>query len=298
MNVDSTCIETAQRNDTELCQLINFVLVGQHPPQNQVMSWSPDTKAIYNQFDRLIINQQNILCRVYVNIGSHDTLQVIIPRPIRKQFLYQLHLDGGHLGRQCLEAAVRQRAYWPGWSSDIQALYRQCPKCNSYKKGTLPHTVPMKPIIAGDVWETISIDISGPYPPSHGFVYILSVQCLFSKFVQAFPMRKQTAIEVALILFGNLFTRFGFPAHIISDQGHQFDGELFHQLCKFANFCKLRTTPYKASTNGQVERWHRTLHTILAKIVQENHRNWHFHIPSVVKAYNSTKNKVTQFTPN
>ena len=156
----------------------------------------------------------------------------------------------------------------------------------------------MKPIIAGDVWETISIDISGPYPPSHGFVYILSVQCLFSKFVQAFPMRKQTAIEVASILFGNLFTKFGFPAHIISDQGRQFDGELFHQLCKFANINKLRTTPYKASTNGQVERWHRTLHSILAKTVQDNHRNWHFHIPSVVMAYNSTKNKVTQFTPN
>jgi hypothetical protein len=92
VNVDSTCIETVQRNDTELCQLINFVLVGQHPPQNQVMSWSPYTKAIHNQFDRLIINQQNILCRVYVNIGSHDTLQVIIPRSIRKQFRYQLHL--------------------------------------------------------------------------------------------------------------------------------------------------------------------------------------------------------------
>jgi hypothetical protein len=106
-------------------------------------------------------------------------------------------------------------------------------------------------------------------------------------------MRKQTAIEVASILFGNLFTRFGYPAHIISDPGRQFDGELFHQLCKFANINKLRTTPYKASTNGQVERWH----SMLANIVQENHRNWHFHIPSVMMAYNSTK-KVTQFTPN
>jgi transposase InsO family protein len=156
----------------------------------------------------------------------------------------------------------------------------------------------MRPILAGDVWEVISIDISGPYVASNGYLYILSIQDLFSKFVQAFPMRNQTASEVATILFHNLFNRFGYPAHIISDQGKQFDGELFHELCRYANIHKIRTTAYRSSSNGQVERWHRTLHSMLAKVVQANHKNWHLHLPSVVLAYNCSINKSTRYTPN
>ena len=117
------------------------------------------------------------------------------------------------------------------------------------------------------------MDISGPFPVSDdGYRYILSVQCLFSKFVKAYPMVRQTAQEVADCIFSNLFLRFGFPAAILSDQGKQFDSDLFRGLCDFAAVHKMRTTAYRPTTNGTIERWHRTLNAMVAKVVLSIHK--------------------------
>lgn len=142
------------------------------------------------------------------------------------------------------------------------------------------------------------MDISGPFPVStEGYKYILSAQCLFSKWVQSFPLRRQTANEVADCLFKNLFLQLGFPSVILSDQGKQFDGELFKLLCEFADIHKMRTSPYKSSTNGLIERWNRTLNSLLARVVSDDHKSWPQHIGSAVLAYNSTVHKSTGFTP-
>ena len=87
------------------------------------MPWSADSKAIFNQFDRFTFNIDNALSRINVNVDAEDTL---IPKPLRMQFVQQLHVAQGHLGKQRLQQAVRQRAYWPGWTSTIDRLYRTC----------------------------------------------------------------------------------------------------------------------------------------------------------------------------
>ena len=92
--------------------------------------------------------------------------------------------------------------------------------------------------------------------------------------------------------------KLGFPARILTDQGTQFQSELFTELCRFANIHKMRTSPYEASTNGMVERWHKTLNSMLAKVVSETHKDWPNHLPSVVAAYNATIHQATGYSPN
>ena len=38
---------------------------------------------------------------------------------------------------------------------------------------------------------------------------------------------------------------------------------------------KLRTTIHRPFTNGAEERFHRTLNSMIGKIIHENQRNWH-----------------------
>ena len=45
------------------------------------------------------------------------------------------------------------------------------------------------------------------------------------------------------------------------------------EVCRLFGVEKLRTTPYKPSTN-QVERFHRTLNNILGKTVAEHQKDW------------------------
>jgi hypothetical protein len=287
-----------QRRDHEISLIIDAVVKGQQPPKHIIMAWSKESKAIINQFERLTVNTYQALCRVFVNVGAADSLQVIMPPALRHSFLQQLHVNLGHLGRRRLETAVRQRAYWPGWLNDVKLVYKHCQQCNAYVRGKPAHVTPLKPIVAGDVWEVIAIDISGPFPSSNGYKAILSVQDMFSKWVQVFPLRTQTAAEVAKCLFTKLFPTTGFPAKILSDQGKNFDSELMHSLCKFAGIDKIRTSSYKASTNGQIERWMKTMNSILGKLVTECQKDWPLHLNNVTMAYNSTVHSSTGYSPN
>ena len=61
---------------------------------------------------------------------------------------------------------------------------------------------------------------------------------------------------------------------------------------------KVRTSPYHASCNGMLERYHRCLNSLLAKIVSVDQRNWSDHLPTVVAAYRATVHESTRLTPN
>jgi hypothetical protein len=120
----------------------------------------------------------------------------------------------------------------------------------------------------------------------------------FSKWAEAFAIRKHTAPVIAKILVTQVFARFGCPNQILSDQGPEFESELMAELCKELHIDKVRTSPYKASTNGAVERFHRTLNGMLGKVVSEKQRDWDEWLPLVMTAYRASPHTATGFSPN
>ena len=61
---------------------------------------------------------------------------------------------------------------------------------------------------------------------------------------------------------------------------------------------KIRTTPYKASTNGAVERFHRTLNAMMGRVVSESQRDWDEKLIRVMAAYRANRHDDTGFSPN
>jgi hypothetical protein len=153
--------------------------------------------------------------------------------------------------------------------------------------------------LTGEPWERVSIDITGPHPTSsRGNRFILTLVDHFSKWAEAIAISNHTATTVSRALMMNVFTRFGAPRQILSDRGPEFESELFGSLMKWMEIEKLRTTAYKASTNGAVERFHRSLNTMLGKVVSDSHRDWDERLQFVLAAYRSTPHSSTGFTPN
>jgi hypothetical protein len=70
------------------------------------------------------------------------------------------------------------------------------------------------------------------------------------------------------------------------------------ELCQWMNIDKLRTSAYKPSTNGMVERFHRTLNSMLGKCVSTNQRDWDERLQTVVAAYRASRHEATGFSPN
>jgi len=69
------------------------------------------------------------------------------------------------------------------------------------------------------------------------------------------------------------------------------------EMCDLARVKKLRTSVYHPQTNGQVERFNRTLIDMLRKLPSGQRQSWDEHLDRLVAAYNSTRNAVTGYSP-
>ena len=62
------------------------------------------------------------------------------------------------------------------------------------------------------------------------------------------------ARTMARVLYNNYFSVFGFPQHLMSDQGTEFCGKVIAAMCSLLGIEKIWTTPYHPQTNGSAER--------------------------------------------
>jgi len=100
------------------------------------------------------------------------------------------------------------------------------------------------------------------------------------------------------VLVEQVFCRMGVPVALISDRGKEVDGQLMKEVCRLMNVDKVRTTAYKVSTNAAVERYHRTLNSLIGRTIEENQREWDSLLPYVMAAYRSSTHESTRYSPN
>jgi len=145
----------------------------------------------------------------------------------------------------------------------------------------------------------MSIDLTGPHcRTARGSVYILTCIDVFTKWTEAFPLPNKEAAVVARVLVEQVFCRFGVPIALLSDNGNEVDSSIMREICRLLDIDKLRTTFYKASTNAAIERFHRTLNSMLGKVIDEKQTDWDLLLPYVMAAYRSSRHDTTNYTPN
>jgi len=113
-------------------------------------------------------------------------------------------------------------------------------------------------------FEVTSMNITGPYlvtPRKNK--YLLTLIDHFSKWVEAYPIPDITAETCARVYSSQILTRHGTESTLIIDQGRSFMSAFFKGTCKILGITKVNTSSYHPSSNGMVERWHRSLHLIL-----------------------------------
>ena len=87
------------------------------------------------------------------------------------------------------------------------------------------------------------------------------------------------------------------PAYLISDQGKAFTGHIITHLCDLYGVQKLRTLPYHAQTNGQVERMNQMIICMIGKLEEDKKACWSEHLLERLLAYNATCSAVTGYSP-
>ena len=160
----------------------------------------------------------------------------------------------------------------------------------------------MKPLTCSGPGELLhvnftSIEETVPLKEKPVIWNMLVLQDHFSKYVVAYVVKDQTAHTAAETLRNGYFGLFGAPAYLVSDQGKAFMGHIITHLCGLYGVQKLRTLPYHAQINGQVERMNQTIIRMIGKLEEDKKACWSEHLPELLLAYNATCSAVTGYSP-
>ncbi|XP_025104583.1 uncharacterized protein K02A2.6-like [Pomacea canaliculata] len=252
----------------------------------------PETR-IYARERKSLMLEHGVLYR-RVSDATSTRVQLVVPRSMRQEAMRGVHDELYHTHFDDAIRHARMRFFWPFMAADLKRKIQSCERC--VRSGTHAQKAPMSTIVTSHPLELLTIDfltieVKGEKQN------ILVIMDHFTKFVQAILTKDQTARTTARALWNDFFMTYGFPGRILSDQGRDFESKLIQELCSLAGIEKCRTTPCYPCGNP-VERWNRTLISMLRTLETEQKKDWRKHLKSVVHAYNSCIHSSTGFSPS
>ena len=290
-------VKQAQSTEGEIAHVIDWLTNGTEPPQLDLYLSGPVAK--YYWINRNLFILQNGL--VWRNDPKTGREQLFVPESLRTEVMYMCHNlpMSGHQGEDRTLLRLKDRYYWKGMTKDTREYVRSCAVCNRHKKPNKKAKHEMVGFHAGAPLERVHLDFLGPLPKTaRGNEYVLMIVDQFTKWVECLPLPSQTAEQTAAALVDQFIARFGCPLQIFTDRGSNFESNLFTEVCELLRIHKTRTTPYRPSANGQVERYNRTLMDAVRCFVGRNQASWDLLMPQIAAALRSSVNRHTGYTPN
>ena len=232
--------------------------------------------------------------------GPHPYIQTVVPFTLRDRLLKLSHEPpiAGHPGETRMFETLRMHFYWPHMAADVHWYVRNCRPCakkrSKYRKTKrllklFPATVPL---------ESIAIDILGPLTRTRKKNrYLLVISDRFTKLTQVVSLPRINAYTVAVAFCEAWVFKYGAPRSLLSDNGKQFVAQLFQSVCKILGVSNIFTATYHPQTNGQVERYNRTILSMLRNYVNEHQSDWDEYVSALTYAYNTHVHRTTKTTP-
>ena len=110
-------------------------------------------------------------------------------------------------------------------------------------------------------------------------------------------MHGKTAKEIAEVLVRDVFSVFGSPYTIVSDQEQNFNAQLMKEILDIYQISKTRISTAHPAANGKVEKYIDTLKKHVAMMVDEDQKNWPKFLPLICQAYRSMVHTSTKYSP-
>jgi transposase InsO family protein len=234
---------------------------------------------------------------------SSQQWRVVVPKAMRNVFLSTMHGSAwaGHQSPARTAALARRHGWWASWTTDTVFWAEHCLPCQARKRAgrlrELPQVfrdLPLRPFYA------VAMDCFGPLPQSSGgFVHVLAIQCMLTRWVEVFPVTAAdfNSVGLARLLIDRWSAQHSVAAQILTDRGSQFVSEVARAAYKVMGARKLYTTAHHPQTNGMVERFMASLAQMLAMVVDAVGSDWYMWLSHVAYSYNIQRHSTTQHSP-
>ena len=180
--------------------------------------------------------------------------------------------------------------------ADTTRWTRGCLVCATHSTGRAP-CPPLTPLPVAGPFDHVGVDVI-QFPRSHsGNLYAVVFMDYLTKWPEVFPVPDQSAATIARLLVEEIVSRHGVPSEVLSDRGCASLSGLMKEMETLLGFHKVNTSAYHPQTDGLVERFNRTLTSMLAKKMEKEGRDWDQHLPYVLFAYRASQQQSTRESP-
>ena len=147
---------------------------------------------------------------------------------------------------------------------------------------------PLQNILEVEIFDVWGIDFMRPFFPSFGNQYILVAVDYVSKWVETIALPSNDSKVVIKFIKKNIFTRFGTPRAIISDDSSHFCKRYFDALISKYEVTHKVATSYHPQSNGQVEVSNMEIKRILERTIGYIRKDWSEELDDALWAYMTT----------
>ena len=177
---------------------------------------------------------------------------LIIPKSLREQVL-QLALEG-HQSIVKTKNRLRFKVWWPKMDTEAERLCRKCHGCQVTREPKKPEHM-LRVVPPSGPSQDCACDILGPLPSGE---YIFVIVDYFSRYYEIAVLKSVTTEKDILALIP-IFSRFGLPLTLHTENGPQFISNEFEQYLKEDTIKHYTSIPLWLQSNGEVERQNRSL---------------------------------------
>ena len=153
-----------------------------------------------------------------------------------------------------------------------------------------------EPVIMSDLpnapWESLVTDFYGPTSTGE---YLISIIDEYSRF----PIVKivtSTSPKAAIPKYDEVFSEFGIPRFLRSDNGSPYNSKEFEKFAKYMGFKHDTSMPYYPQANGMVEKFN-AMFTKIRMIAKVEKKNWKQELFTFLRSYRTTPHCTTGETP-
>lgn len=231
-----------------------------------------------------------------------DTLswKLWIPTGLTESLIRSAHdpPQASHGGISKTLSRLRQNYYWPQMASQVRKFITSCEVCKSTKAPNFVTRPPMgSQSVVEKPFQKLYVDLLGPYPRSKmGNSFILVCLDHFSKFVFVEPLRKADSTSIIKFLEKQVFSIFGVPESLHSDNGRQFISKEMKEFCERYAVRQIFTGVYAPQSNAS-ERVNRSIVAAIRSYINGDHSTWDDQLHSIALSLRSSVHSAIKMSP-
>lgn len=260
LSVSDSCLENiveATSQDAALQNVLDYIRNG----WPRVIGRVPANTKIYFKYRGELSTQDGLIFR-------ND--RIVIPHSIQRSMVDRVHVS--HNGIESTLKLARENVFWPGMSSQIIDVVKECQICAKYapsqpKPPMQTHAIPIYP------WQVVSMDVFFADYAGRKRNFLVTVDH-YSDFVELDILKDlsgKSTVETCRVNF----SRHGSPQLVITDNGTNFINEEMKEMARIWNFEHSTSAPNHQQANGKAEAAVKTMKRLILKAEDTGENLWY-----------------------